>query len=253
MPSHLSARAEPRPAASSTWAHLPRPSAQGGLSEGSAAGQAPHHEQSGGRVARANGQPAPLTTGPVRGTRRVKTQTSLTWAARRPPGQVPGDAAPQGAAPSRAGPSGADFEDVPEKGSCRWTQSPWLVAGSCWEEAHAWRALSAPRPGHRADAQPSQGLELPPFPAASCLPLGSPLSSSPSWPATSSATAHLNNACACRWLTGVPRGQWGTAACGMQPRCPGWPVLTWLFVACAQPPPGLINTDSQSNTGPPSC
>ena len=30
---------------------------------------------------------------------------------------------------------------------------------------------------------------------------------------------------------------------------PGWPALTWLFVACAQPPPGLINTNLQSNAG----
>lgn len=30
---------------------------------------------------------------------------------------------------------------------------------------------------------------------------------------------------------------------------PGRPVLTWLFVACAHPPPGLINTNLQANAG----
>lgn len=30
---------------------------------------------------------------------------------------------------------------------------------------------------------------------------------------------------------------------------PGQLVLTWLFVACAQPPPGLINTNLQSDAG----
>ena len=169
-----------------------------------------------------------------------KQQAGLTWAAaERLPGRVPGDSASQ--------------EPVPEGRA----QAPSLkmcmrktVAGGPriprgWLEAARkgpGRGQLPRRLGLATEQTPSpvrdwRQLGLPTLTAASADTLprpslsSSPVLSPPPTPGTSPPKALL-----------VP------AAGGSHGR-PGWPALTWLFVACAQPPPSLINTNLQSNAG----
>lgn len=130
-----------------------------------------------------------------------------------PPRRVPGDG-PRGQAPQGRGLASAS-EDAREKGSRGWSLSPHRAAGRCWEGTRA----SA---GHRADAQPREGPGLAPAPVTASSSSGSLPRSAPLSTPGVIASAQVPETMLVR--AGGSRGR------------PGRPVLTWLFVAGAQPP-----------------
>lgn len=130
-----------------------------------------------------------------------------------PPRRVPGDG-PPGQAPQGRGLASAS-EDAREKGSRGWSLSPHRAAGRCWEGTRA----SA---GHRADAQPREGPGLAPAPVTASSSSGSLPRSAPLSTPGVIASAQVPETMLVR--AGGSRGR------------PGRPVLTWLFVAGAQPP-----------------
>lgn len=179
------------------------------------------------------GSPQAQTEG---GPGRPEAGTGLTWAAGRLWGRSPAVPCASRSGRPRARLRAAVFEDLQEdpgrRGAARaaaWGPS----AGSPGRTAP-----SVPEPGHGADAQPDAGTGLAPAPPRLLLllrcphPLSlSPLLASPPPPRALGRCLHR------------PAAHRGTRAL----------ALAWPRTACAQPPPGLINTNLQPNAGPPSC